>query len=85
MRERGLKPEDVTRLWSTHAAKLAGMQHRKGSLAPGMDAGIVVGVSAHPFSALKYDARMPASCRLNWCIPACASYPKYGSAAWELR
>ena len=26
MRERGMKLEDVTRLWSTHAAKLAGMQ-----------------------------------------------------------
>lgn len=85
MRERAMNPEDVTRLWSTHAAKLAGMQHRKGSLEPGMDADIVVGVSAHPFSTLEYDASMPASCRLKWCIFACASYLKYGSAAWELR
>ena len=42
MRKRGMKPEDLTRLWSTHAAKLAGMQDRKGALAPGMDADIVV-------------------------------------------
>ena len=61
MRERGMKPEDVTRLWSTHAAKLAGMQHRKGALAPGMDADIVVGISPHPFSTLRYVASMPAS------------------------
>ena len=42
MRKHGMKPEDLTRLWSTHAAKLAGMQHRKGALAAGMDADIVV-------------------------------------------
>ena len=42
MRERGMTPEDLTRLWSTHAAKLAGMQGRKGALAEGMDADIVV-------------------------------------------
>ena len=42
MRKRSMTPEDLTRLWSTHAAKLAGMQERKGSLAPGMDADIVV-------------------------------------------
>ena len=42
MRKRSMTPEDLTRLWSTHAAKLAGMQERKGALAPGMDADIVV-------------------------------------------
>ena len=42
LRKRGMAPEDLTRLWSTHAAKLAGMQHRKGALAAGMDADIVV-------------------------------------------
>ena len=42
LRERGMTPEDLTRLWSTHAAKLAGMQDRKGALAEGMDADIVV-------------------------------------------
>ena len=89
MRERGMKPEDVTRLWSTHAAKLAGMQHRKGSLAPGMDADIVVGVSAHPFSAMRYVvASMPAPyCRLTCALqPAHHVWSMAGSsAAWELR
>ena len=42
MRKRGMTPEDLTRLWSTHAAKLAGMQERKGALALGMDADVVV-------------------------------------------
>ena len=42
MRKRGMMPEDLTRLWSTHAAKLAGMQERKGALALGMDADVVV-------------------------------------------
>ena len=58
MRERGMKPEDMTKLWSTHAAKLAGMQHRKGALAPGMDADIVVGISPHPFSTLRHVAQL---------------------------
>jgi dihydroorotase-like cyclic amidohydrolase len=61
MRKRGMKPEDLTRLWSTHAAKLAGMQHRKGSLAPGMDADIVVGALPDPFFVWRCVDWMPAA------------------------
>ena len=48
-----MSPEDLSRLWSTHAAKLAGMQARKGALVPGMDADIVVrGWAAHASDTL---------------------------------
>ena len=68
MRKRGMKPEDLTRLWSTHAAKLAGMQHRKGALAAGMDADIVVW---HP-PALPGPV-LPSGAPLT-CAPCLVSY-----------
>lgn len=51
MRKRGIKPEELTRLWSTHAAKLAGLQDRKGALARGWDADIVVCIITLHFQA----------------------------------
>ena len=39
---RGLSPELFTKLWSAAPAKLAGLADRKGALAPGYDADIVV-------------------------------------------
>ena len=42
LRQRSLSPELLTKLWSSNPARLAGLQRRKGSLAAGLDADIVV-------------------------------------------
>ena len=76
MRKRGMKPEDLTRLWSTHAAKLAGMQHRKGALAAGMDADIVV----RPLPEL---ARPSARLMDVWLAPLCCKQPRLCGSSRE--
>ena len=42
MQQRGLGPELLARWWSQAPAQLAGLQDRKGAIAPGLDADFVV-------------------------------------------
>lgn len=42
LKSRGAGPELLSKLWSAFPARLAGLQHRKGSLAAGLDADITV-------------------------------------------
>lgn len=42
MRQRGMSPQQLHQLWSRFPATLAGLSRRKGALAPGLDADLVV-------------------------------------------
>ena len=69
----GLSPEILTSIWSTYPAKLAGLGDRKGALAAGYDADIVVRETPLPACSLWWGpcamAPTASPCKPDMCIP----------------
>ncbi len=62
MRKRGLPLEDLVRWMSAQPAKLAGMEERKGAIAAGCDADLVVFDPDAEFTLSRAGSALPASC-----------------------
>lgn len=83
MKSRGLGPELLAQWWSSAPAKLAGLTHRKGSIAVGLDADLVASTSPYIQKSHVTTKQMEDKIKVckNWHQQACKGKGK-GRLDW---